>query len=307
MDRSDNGRDEETCKPDRITELRRRIAGLEGRLPLDTQLGPAPASAASWQGPGNSQGGTSSFTPVPGLEQLDPLFRTSAFLEGGLHEVVTPQSRDAGALSGVAISVIASLLKARDGLVLWVMDQGVLREAGMPYPPGLLRFGMDPARVVCVTARRTEDLLWAMEEGAQCSALAAVVGEVRGASKALDLTATRRLMLRARIGGTPVFLLRHGTEFEPTAAMTRWKAAPHASAPPLLSGQRPHDGLGRAAWTVNLTRNRDGREGHLIVEWSHAARKLAAPAYSLPMVSGTGLRPGPEVLASGRTASGKTS
>lgn len=278
-----------------LAELRRRIADLEGRLPFETQLGPAPASAALEQGPAGSSPARAAAAGddrlTCGLRPLDDLFQAPGLQLATLHELVSAHSRDAGALSGFCLALVASLMAARSGQVLWVLDPQVAREAGWPHGSGLARFGVDPARVIAVMPRRPEEILWAMEEGAGCAALAAVVGEVQGAPKAVDLTATRRLLLRARSGGVPVFLVRHGADREPTAALTRWCVAPAVSTAPPLIRQGPHDAIGNAAWTVTLTRNRDGRPGRLDLEWSHAARQLAAPARALPVVSGACLRP----------------
>ena len=270
-------------RPD-FAELRRRIAALEGGLPFNGQLGPAPAFSAVKQGP----------EPVRlsfGLEGLDALFAAGGLACGSLHEVVSAESRNAGALSGVALALLAKVMAARSGAVLWVLDPLAGREAGLLHGPGLLRFGVDPARLIAVRPRRTEELLWAMEEGARASVLAAVVGEVQGAQKTLDLTATRRLLLRAQTSGVPVFLVRHGAAFEPTAALTRWCVTPGHSQAPALLRSGPHEAIGEAAWTVELTRNRDGRSGRLDLEWRHAERRFAAPARSVALVSGTGLRP----------------
>ncbi|WP_328804139.1 inducible mutagenesis protein A [Roseibium aggregatum] len=267
-----------------LAELRRRIAALEGGLPFNGQLGPAPAFAAVKQGP----------EPVRlsfGLDALDGLFAAGGLACGTLHEVVSGESRDAGALSGFALALLARVMTARSGAVLWVLDPLAGREAGLLHGPGLSRFGVDPARLIAVRPRRTEELLWAMEEGARSSVLAAVVGEVQGAQKALDLTATRRLLLRAQASGVPVFLVRHGAAFEPTAALTRWCVTPGRSQAPALLRAGPHEAIGEAAWIVDLTRNRDGRSGRLDLEWRHAERRFAAPARSVALVSGTGLRP----------------
>ena len=270
-------------RPD-LAELRRRIAALEGGLPFNGQLGPAPAFSAVKQG---SEPIRLSF----GLKALDELFASGGLACGSLHEVVSAESRNAGALSGVALALLAKVMAARSGAVLWVQEPLAGREAGLLHGPGLLRFGVDPARLIAVRPRRTEELLWAMEEGAHTPVLAAVVGEVQGAQKALDLTATRRLLLRAQTSGVPVFLVRHGAAFEPTAALTRWCVTPERSQAPALLRSGPHEAVGEAAWTVDLTRNRDGRSGRLDLEWRHAERRFAAPARSVALVSGAGLRP----------------
>ena len=51
---------------------------------------------------------------------------------------------------------------------------------------------------------------------------AAVFAEIRGHPRRLDLTASRRLALRARKGGVMGLLLRHAAVSEPGAETTRW-------------------------------------------------------------------------------------
>lgn len=306
-----------------LAELRRRIADLEGRLPFETQFGPAPATAANPQGPdtfsspsapdaaGEMQAHDWPGKAVPpktqtygrdarcllGLDALDSLFRPEGSQQGrglklgALHELVSAESRNAGALSGFALALLARVLELRPGPVLIVQDVRAAQEAGRFHGAGLLAFGIDPARLIVVRATRQDDLLWCLEEGASCSALAAVFGEIQGVQHPVGLTASRRIALRAGRSAVPVVLLRHGAEHEPTAALTRWQIAPAASRPPEFLEKGPHAGLGVPAWTVDLTRNREGRPGRLTVEWDHARRTFAAPAHSLALDRGSAVRP----------------
>lgn len=290
-----------------VAELRRRIADLEGRLPFETQFAPAPAPAATPQGPAPFQGNQMRLSTRSGptdrrdrcslqLEALNGLFQPESGLElASLHEVVSAQSRHSGALSGFGFALLTRVLEHRPGPVLILQDPRATQEAGHFHGPGLLSFGLDPARLIVVHPRRIEDLLWGLEEGASCPALAAVLGDIQGPQRLVDLTATRRIALRAERSGVPVFLLRHAAECEPTAARTRWVITPAVSKPPdlLKDGPHagPHEGLGAPVWTVNLTRNRDGRPGHLTVEWDHARRTFAAPAHSLALDCGSAMRP----------------
>ncbi|QDG75250.1 ImuA family protein [Labrenzia sp. PHM005] len=311
-----------------LAELRRRIADLEGRLPFETQFGPAPATAANPQGPDTfsphvpDTGGEAEAQDRPGtagqpkvqtyqpdgrcllgLEALDSLFRPeggssgNGLKLGALHELVSAESRNAGALSGFALAVLARILDLRPGPALIVQDVRATQESGHFHGAGLLAFGIDPARLIVVRAKRLDELLWCLEEGASCSALAAVFGEVQGEQRPVGLTASRRIALRSGRSTVPVILLRHGAVEEPTAALTRWQIAPAASRPPEFLEEGPHAGLGAPAWTVNLTRNREGRPGRLTVEWDHARRTFAAPAHSLALDRGSSLRPDPAPLA----------
>ncbi|MEP3431390.1 MAG: inducible mutagenesis protein A [Roseibium sp.] len=295
-----------------LAELRRRIAGLEGRLPFETQFAPAPVTAANPQGPetfSGKQAPNPSRTNHPArngqgsdrcsfqLEALDTLFQADGGLKlGALHEIVSAQSRHSGALSGFVFALLARLLETRTGSVLIVQDPRAAQEAGQLHGPGLAAFGIDPARLIIVRPRRMEELLWCLEEGASCTVLAAVLGEVQGSQRLVDLTATRRIGLRAERSQMPVFILRHAAECEPTAATTRWQITPAVSRPPDLLKDGPHPGLGAPVWRIELTRNRDGRPGHLTVEWNHETRKFAAPAHSLALDRGSALRPDPASL-----------
>jgi protein ImuA len=128
------------------------------------------------------------------------------------------------------------------------------------YGPGLRAHGLDPARLIVVTAPRDEDILWAVEEGLRAPALAAVVGEIAR----LPMVAGRRLQLAAEHSGVTAFLLRrwrNGAEAaaereRPSAAVTRWRVA-------ALPAQDRDDPrlqhlIGRPRWRVELLRCRGG-------------------------------------------------
>ncbi len=264
--------------PDRtlLVELRSRVAALEGRLSSEAQLQPDPASAANGQGPARL---------LTGVAGFDGLFAAAGMPCGTLHEATSAESRSGGALTGFAAALLSCLAARRAGAVLWVTEPDGGREAGAPNAEGLARFGLDPARVVLVRARCVAEMLWAVEEGVQAKGVCAVVAEMRGAPRALDLTASRRLLLRAEAGGATAFLLRHAGGAAPTAAVTRFRIAAR------LSGGREDRRLaplGRPGWRVELQRNRDGRPGTVELEWDHAMRSFAAPADREPVVPRTG-------------------
>ncbi|MGH7090854.1 MAG: ImuA family protein, partial [Stellaceae bacterium] len=123
---------------------------------------------------------------------------------------------------------------------------------------GLIRHGLAPERLVLIRAGTEAELLWAMEEGLKCRALAAVVGEM----ERLPLTASRRLQLAAEVAGITAFAVRRPLRqalsdgaAQPTAAMTRWRIA----ALPSALGDEP--GIGRSLWLVELLRCRGGAPG----------------------------------------------
>lgn len=302
-----------------IAALRRRIAAIEGRLEAGARLdldgtgasprragraaadpreagrrggrnegAPAPEGPSPAAGPGApSSGGTTprgrsdDFALPLGLDELDGAFAAGGLPLGALHELVAAESREAGALAGFAAALAARLLARRDGTVLWVAERDTPREAGRLHAPGLHALGLDPGRVVEVAARDPADALWVMEEAIRNRGVAAVLVEIRGSPRTLDLTATRRLALRARDRPVLGLLLRIDAVPEPTAALTRWRIRTRPAA--TLGGFAA--GVGRPAFRLDLVKNREGRLGGWDLEWNPHERRfdrLAPDPVALP-------------------------
>src|SRR5215207_3034389 len=118
---------------------------------------------------------------------------------GALHELAPAAPFQLGATSGFAAAV-AARAGNRGGEVLWITTDFTRREGGGPYGLGLDLFGLSSARLLVLNVSRPTDVLWAMEEGLRCRALACVIAELTGEGAEADLTATRRLSLAAREG-----------------------------------------------------------------------------------------------------------
>lgn len=186
--------------------------------------------------------------PAPlGLGPLDAALPGGGLARGAVHAVV-----------GSAAGAFAALVAGRiDGAVLWCVEAGA--RAGL-YGPGLAALGLDPARLIMARCPDRTDMLWAMEEGLRCPALAVTIGEPPGA---VDLTASRRLQLAAEAGGGLGLVLgrgRDGGALAPNALESRWRvdAAPTAGT-----------GWG---WRVALERCRGvaaggGSDGQWMVQW----------------------------------------
>lgn len=168
--------------------------------------------------------------------------------------------------------------------IVWVRQDFIEAEAGRLDANGLNGFGLDPARLILVRARDTEQALRAAGDAVRCAALGAVLLEPWGAPKALDLTATRRFALRAGHSGVTVFLLRMAAQPSPSVALTRWRVRPH------LSAALPGDAPGAPAFAVTLLRHRGGHDGHeWTLEWDHETcsfRDLALSRFVVPVPSG---------------------
>ena len=194
-------------------------------------------------------------------------------------------------LDAAATAFVAGLVARSKGPVLWVQDRASRRSGGRLHEPGLRRAFRIEAPILHVRANHPRDALRAMEEGASCAALGAVVGEVDGASPALDLTATKRLVLRARESGVAVWLIRGGAEAGLSAARTRWRLAAEPSE------AHPHDpdAPGAAVWTAELFRAAGRAPGvwSLVHEPGHDIGRGAGAADRLRVVP----RPGDGPLA----------
>ena len=123
-------------------------------------------------------------TAVPtGLPAIDALLPDGGLLTGALHEVEAgsaPSGRVAahdGAALGFAAHLMGRFAARTPGTLLWCRRPSGVFDAP-PYTPALAAW-FDPARLLVVTARRDEDVFWAMEEGLRCPGIAAVLGETR--------------------------------------------------------------------------------------------------------------------------------
>jgi protein ImuA len=184
---------------------------------------------------------------------------------GALHEIVGASGD--GAPYGFAAAVLAATAHERP--VLWCRLTGDRGESGLPYGPGLRRFGLDPERLIVVEARGAKELLWAMEEGLRCPGLAATVGDLPSpaeagfakAGAAAGSVAGRRLQLAAeKGGGLGLLLCARGTA---VSAVTRWRVA-----------AAPAGADGRPAFDVALARARHGGRGRWRLEWDDAALRF---------------------------------
>jgi protein ImuA len=170
------------------------------------------------------------------------------------------------------------------GPVLWCLKRSDL------YGPGLAAHGLDPGRLVVVSVRRDEDILWVVEEGLRTGAaagLTAVVGEIGR----LPMAAGRRLQLAAEHSGVTALLLRRwrnaaeaaAERGRPTATVTRWRvgALPSLSlcaSPPAEGRGFFREGVGRPCWRVELMRVRGGVPANWEVEAADATGHVRVSA-----------------------------
>lgn len=167
-----------------------------------------------------------------------------ALARGRVHEAAGPARRS-----------FALMLAGRaEGTVLWIAP------AWMPerlHPDGARAF-LDPGRLVFVTPRRAEDLLWTMEEALRAGLVGLVVADLPGAP---GLTPVRRLQLAAETGAEiagppPLGLLLTPGDGGAAGVESRWHMAPrHLAAATAwrLERRRARSDPPRG-WTLGLER-----------------------------------------------------
>jgi len=192
---------------------------------------------------------------------------------GALHELCAAEAEDHVATSSFALMLAARADSA--GPIFWVREDRGQRCYGQLYAPGLVELGIDPGRIVLVTAPDTLSTLRAGADILGCSGAGAIVIEPWGEAKKLDLTASRRLVLAAERTGVATFILRDRAAVPASAAATRWSVA---AAPSIaLPGNAP----GPAALSVALVRHRGGIPPFdLVMEWDRDEHVFREPALS---------------------------
>src|ERR1700676_4215701 len=221
-----------------------------------------------------------------------------ATLQGGLavgamHEVFT----DAGRQSAAATGFVAGLAggggarrpvgwgaEGRRALV-WVRQDFTEIEAGALSMSGWAELGLDPRLLVTVRAADVDTALRTAADAFACDAIGAVVLEVWGEARQLDLVASRKLTLAAQASGVTGLVLRMAAEPLPSTAETRWIVRA-AHSPPLASA------WGAPVFDAQLVRNRHGPVGRWIMEWKCDECLFSQPAaYPQPVAAAPAHRP----------------
>jgi protein ImuA len=263
---------------EKLFTLRETIAKLEGK--------PVPAlAAADMQALANGdlqgrQRDDNTRRLGFGISNLDGALEGGLPLDG-LTEIRTHMLRDAGAGSGFALA-LAALLQRQDEEenraclpVLWIADRVSSMEAGVPYAVGLKDFGLRPELFLHASPRKLEDALWLAEAAIASGVFPATILEVRGNPKPFGLTESRRLSLRAKTSGRPLFLLRQAGEEEASSAFFRFLAEPApAQARHLPDGSMLGGSIGNPVFRLTLEKSRNSAPLSLVLEWNPHDRRF---------------------------------
>jgi len=129
---------------------------------------------------------------------------------GAVHEVFTEGGRHGSAATGFVLGLTARVLRRRP--LLWIAADFGEREMGVLSMSGFSELGLDPRLMVTVRASDVESALRTAADALACDALGAVVLEVWGETRHLNLVASRKLTLAAQASRVTGFLLRLAAE-----------------------------------------------------------------------------------------------
>lgn len=198
-----------------------------------------------------------------GLGPMKDAFPNGSFPLGAVHEFLSASIEDSTATSGFVSGLLASLI-SNTGTIVWISSSRIL------FPPALKSFGIAPDRFIFVDLQKEKDVLWAMDEALKCSAITAVVGEMRE----IDFTASRRLQLAVEQSQVTGFILRNNyRKLNPTACVSRWKIT---QLPSMIDD---FPGIGFPTWRVELLRIRNGKAGVWDMQWINGK---FVPVYKIP-------------------------
>src|SRR6266436_7581103 len=218
-----------------------------------------------------------------------------ATLQGGLalgamHEVFA-EGRHSAAATGFVTGLMGRAAARRP--LVWIRQDFAEIESGALSMSGLAELGLDPRLLVTVRAADVDTALRTAADAFACDALGAVVLEVWGEARQLDLVASRKLTLAAQASGVTGLLLRVAAEPQPSTAETRWIVRVAHSPPPApLMPAAACSTWGAPVFDAQLVRNRHGPVGRWIMEWKCDECLFSKPeAYPQPMAAAPAHRP----------------
>ena len=212
-----------------------------------------------------------------GVPIIDGLLGPSGIDARGVHEIrFDDRCKITGAAAATAARKTFALLLSvrrlvalkRPGPILWALPLNALHETGIPYSHGLRALGIDPDRLIIVTPRKSQDVLWVVEEALRSRSLSMVLGEVAN----IGATSSRRLSLAAAEAHCPCILLSQPGSVPAVAVASRWRVAPRPSGDDDFDASAP--GARRFVIALERCRSRPVASDNtdFVVEWSDGAR-----------------------------------
>ena len=159
---------------------------------------------------------------------------------------------------------------------MWVRQDFAEIESGALSMSGLAELGLDPRLLVTVRAADVETALRTTADALACDAAGAVVLEVWGEARQLDLVASRKLTLAAQASGVTCLVLRVAAEPSPSTAETRWIVQSSAFAARLQPGPPGARRCSTPNWFAIVTaRSGDGSwNGNVMSAFSANPRRI---------------------------------
>ncbi|HEY2032992.1 MAG TPA: hypothetical protein VGH02_04835 [Rhizomicrobium sp.] len=190
---------------------------------------------------------------------------------GALHEVYAATNSESAATAFAAGLAARVAGKKR---ILWIRQDFSALEFGELSATGFLELGIDPSQILLVCTAHADDAIKAASDALTCAALGAIVIEIPGEPKILDLITSRRLTLACAQKNVTAFLLRFAAKPEASTAETRWLVRAMAS-------PQEEENWGQPAFETDLVRNRHGRTGHWVMEWNCDEGLFREPAFGI--------------------------
>jgi protein ImuA len=189
-----------------------------------------------------------------GLGIIAEAFPNKSFQVGAVHEFISEGIENTSSTIGFTSGIIGKLLNTK-GCAIWISTCRKL------FPPALHHFGINPEQIIFLDLQKEKDVLWAMDEALKCSAVTAVVGEVRD----ITFNESRKLQLAVEQSKVTGFIVRNNPKKQnPTACVSRWKIT---SLPSEEIGNLP--GIGFPKWKIELLRVKNGKPGIWTLEWKN--------------------------------------
>jgi protein ImuA len=189
-------------------------------------------------------------------------------IAGALHEVYAADWTAGGFAACLAI------LAAGSKPLFWVRPDYEPLEYGALYAQGLAELGGHPENLFLVRTANAAEALSAANDILACPHVGALLLEISGQPKALDMVAGRRLNFIAGETGVTPILLREGAEALPSAALTRW----HISSAPSQMTSLGGEDWGLPSFKAELVRNRLGPAGSFHLTWNPENGLFREPA-----------------------------